>query len=134
MKYHVATVITAVLLTLGAGASSAQTPLKDVERISNGIVFTGMAYEISERCGAISARLFRGINYLQSLRNHARELGYSEAEIDAYINDDTEKDRLEAIAREQLRLLGVIDGEEATYCAVGEAQMAANTRVGWLLR
>ena len=134
MMYCVATGLMAVLLTLGAGAAVAQPPLKDVEKISNGIVFTGMAYEISERCGSIDARLFRGINYLQSLRNHARELGYSDAEIEAYINDDAEKDRLEAIAREQLGLLGVVEGDEATYCAAGRAQIAANTRVGWLLR
>ena len=82
----------------------------------------------------MDARLFRGLGYLQSLRSHARDLGFSEAEIEAYINDDDEKDRLEAIAREQLALLGVVPGDEASYCAAGRNQIAANTRVGWLLR
>lgn len=117
-----------------AGHLSAQTALKDVAKVRDGIIAVGMAYEISEKCGSINARLFRGLGYLQSLRQHARDLGYTEAEIDAYINDDEEKDRLEAIARGHLATLGVVVGEEATYCAVGREQMAANTRVGWLLR
>ena len=128
--------ILALALTLSASAwpAHAQTPLKDVAYVRDGIIYVGMAYELSERCDDLSARLFRGISYLNSLRNHARELGYSEAEIDAYVNDDAEKDRLEGIARTALADLGVIEGDEASYCAVGRAQIAANTRVGWLLR
>ncbi len=134
MKKRVIAGLVAFAVVLSAGHLSAQTALKDVAKVRDGIVFTGMAYEISEECGSIDARLFRGLGYLQSLRQHARELGFSNAEIDAYIDDDAEKDRLEAIARAQLALLGVVPGQEATYCAVGRDQIAANTRVGWLLR
>ena len=128
------------LVTLGfvalllATPTHAQTPLKDVAHVRDGIIHVGMAYEISEKCGTISARLFRGLGFLQSRKNHARELGYWDADIDAYVNDDAEKDRLEAIARATLADLGVVEGDEATYCSVGRAQIAANTRVGWLLR
>ena len=123
--------LAAVLL---AGPVGAQTPLKDVAYVRDGIIHVGMAYEISEKCGDLSARLFRGLGFLQSLKNHARGLGYTEAEIDAYVNDAAEKDRLEAIARAALADLGVVEGVESSYCAVGRAQIAANTRVGWLLR
>ncbi|PJI92265.1 hypothetical protein BC777_1110 [Yoonia maricola] len=134
MKKLALTAVLTFATVISAGHLSAQTALKDVAKVRDGIIFVGMAYEISERCDSINARLFRGLNYLQSLRSHARDLGYSEAEIDAYINDDAEKDRLEGIARRQLADLGVIRGDEATYCSVGRAQMDANTRVGWLLR
>ena len=130
-----ALIIVAMCATIfSAGHLSAQTALKDVAKVRDGIIYVGMAYEISEKCDSIDARLFRGLGYLQSLRNHARSLGYSDQEIDDYINDEDEKDRLEAIARAQLASLGVDTEDEATYCAVGRAQMAANTRVGWLLR
>jgi hypothetical protein len=132
-KLALATVV-ALATVLSAGHSSAQTALKDVAKVRDGIIFVGMAYEISEQCDSINARLFRGLGYLQSLRRHARDLGYSEAEVDAYIDDDAEKDRLESIARAQLAQLGVVPGQEASYCAVGRGQMDANTRVGWLLR
>ena len=128
--------ITAIALSavMFAGSLSAQTALKDVAKVRDGIIFVGMAYELSEKGDTINARLFRGFSYLQSLQNHARDLGYSDTEIDAYINDNTEKDRLETIARTQLSLLGVTEGDPDSYCTVGRAQIDANTRVGWLLR
>jgi len=134
MKKLALSAVVVLATVMSAGHLSAQTALKDVAKVRDGIIFVGMAYEISERCGSINARLFRGLGYLQSLRRHARDLGYSEAEVDAYINDDAEKDRLEGIARAQLAQLGVVPGHEATYCAVGRAEIDANTRVGWLLR
>lgn len=128
-------IIAAAALVCGlAGNLSAQTALRDQPEVRDGIIFVGMAYEISEQCDDIRARTFRGLGFLQSLKRRARELGYSDAEIDAYVSDRDEKRRLEAIAREQLSLLGVVADDPATYCSVGRAQMAANTRVGWLLR
>ena len=123
-----------LLTVMLATPLAAQTPLRDVAKVRDGIIFVGMAYEISEQCDELSARLFRGLGYLNSLRSHARELGYSEAEIEAYIDDRAERDRLEAIARTALADLGVVDNDADSYCAVGRAQIAANTRVGWLLR
>ena len=124
----------ALACIISAGAASAQTALKDVAHVRDGIIDVGMAYELSEHCDSIRARLFRGLGFLQSLKSHASELGFTDEEIDEYVNDRNEKKRLEAIARAKLVTLGVVEGEEASYCAVGRAQIAANTRVGWLLR
>ncbi|MEJ8560971.1 DUF5333 domain-containing protein [Yoonia sp. GPGPB17] len=134
MKKLALAAVVAFATVFSAGHISAQTALKDVATVRDGIIYVGMAYEISEQCDGINARLFRGLNYLQSLRRHASDLGYSDAEIDAYINDDAEKDRLEGIARAQLASLGVVPDQKASYCTVGRAQIDANTRVGWLLR
>ena len=124
----------ALACIISAGAASAQTALKEVAHVRDGIIDVGMAYELSEHCDSIRARLFRGLGFLQSLKSHASELGFTDEEIDDYVNDRNEKKRLEAIARAKLVTLGVVEGEEASYCAVGRAQIAANTRVGWLLR
>ncbi len=128
--------ITAAILALVglAGAAAAQSALKDEARVRDGIVQVGMAYEISEKCGSLSARTFRGISYLQELKRYAQGRGYSDAEIEAYIDNKSEQRRLEGIARQQLALLGVVEGREATYCAAGRDQIARDTRVGWLLR
>lgn len=134
MKTPVTMIVIALALALAAGSASAKPPLKEVAYVRDGIVHVGMAYELSENCDSVRARLFRGLGFLQSLKGHAARLGYSEEEIDAYVNDRDEKKRLEAIARAQLSELGVVEGEEATYCAVARDQIAANTRVGWLLR
>ncbi|MBE0413191.1 DUF5333 domain-containing protein [Yoonia sp.] len=126
--------VTALGLVILAGGLSAQTELKDVAEVRDGIIHVGMAYEISQECDGIRARTFRGIGYLQSLKNRARELGYSAEDIDAYVNDRAEKRRLEQIARDRLAALGAVAGDAETYCAVGRAQIDADTRVGWLLR
>ena len=125
---------TTIAALFAAAPAMAQVPLKDVAEIREGIIATGMAYELSEECGALSARTFRGLAFLNGLQNRARELGYTRAQIDAYIDDDAEKDRLEAIARARLAELGVVEGREATYCAVGRAEIAKGSQIGRLLR
>ena len=121
-------------LTLTAQSALALGPLKDVASVRDGIIAVGMAYEIGDKCGSIEARYLRGLRYLNELKANAASLGYSSAEIDAYIGDGVEKDRLEAMARQQLADLGAVPGDEASYCAVGAAQIAAATQVGQLLR
>lgn len=121
-------------LILTGQAALALGPLKDEPSVRDGIIAVGMAYEIGDKCGSIEARYLRGLSYLNQLKSHAAELGYTQAEIDAYIDDDAEKDRLEGVARQQLADLGAVPGDEASYCAVGAAQIAAGTQVGQLLR
>lgn len=133
-RWAIATFVGVMATAILAGSLAAKPALKDVAHVREGIIATGMAYEISERCGSISPRYLRAIGFLNSLKSHARGLGYSDAEIDAYVDDDTEKDRLEVIARDRLASLGVVVGEEATYCAVGEAEMRAGSSIGRLLR
>ncbi|WP_458790200.1 DUF5333 domain-containing protein [Yoonia sp. MH D7] len=117
-----------------AGASSAKPALKDVEYVREGIIATGMAIEISKKCNSISPRYFRGVGYLNTLKDHASRLGYSDSEIDAYTNDKAEEDRLTGVARARLVDLGAVTGNEATYCAVGRAEIAKNSAIGRLLR
>lgn len=121
-------------LVFGPLPALALGPLKDVAYVRDGIIAVGIAYEIGDKCGSIEARYLRGLGLLNDLKAHAAGLGYTDAEIDAYIDDDAEKDRLEAVARQQLADLGAVAGDEASYCAVGEAQIAAGTQVGQLLR
>lgn len=128
-------IIVVLLATVSfAGTLSAQSALRDEPAVRDGIIDVGIAYEISQNCDSIRARTFRGIGFLQSLRGTARDLGYTDAEIDAYIDDRAEQRRLEDIARAQLAALGAVTDDPASYCAVGQAQIAANSRIGWLLR
>jgi hypothetical protein len=62
----------AAMVVVGlAGAATAQSALRDEARVRDGIVQVGMAYEISEKCGSLSARTFRGLTYLQELKGDA---------------------------------------------------------------
>jgi len=119
---------------LMAGATAARSDLADEPTITEGLINVAIAYEIGERCDDLSARRLAGINYLFSLKSAAQELGYSNAEIDAFTDSRAEQDRLEGVARQRLRDLGAVRGEWDTYCAVGRAQIAQETVAGRLLR
>lgn len=124
----------AVVVTGLAGAASAKPALKDVGAVREGIIATGMAYEITQKCGSISPRYFRALGYLNTLKDHARGLGYTDSEIDAYTGDKAEENRLADVARERLVALGVVAGDEASYCAVGRAEIVKNSLIGQLMR
>lgn len=117
-----------------AGTTAANQPLREVPRITEGLIAAGIAYEIGEECNSLDARIVQGIVFLNSLKAHAQTLGYSNDEIDAYVNDKTEKDRLEAIARGRLADLGAVEGQADTFCIVGRDQIAAGSQIGQLLR
>ena len=120
-------------LALPVAASAEVPPLGQVERITEGLIDTAIAYEIGEVCESINGRKIAGIAFLWSLHSEARRLGYSREEIEAFVDDDVEKDRLEAIARERLAGMGAVEGSPNTYCEVGRAEIAAGSQVGKLL-
>ena len=124
----------ALSLGMMTGAASAQQSLRDVGYVTEGLIAVGIAYEISEVCDSISARTLRGLGYLNQLSNHAKGLGFSSAQIDAYRKDKGEQDRLEAIARQRLAAMGATPGNAASHCAVGRAEIAKESTIGYMLR
>lgn len=117
-----------------AGATAARSDLADEPTITEGLISVAIAYEIGERCDGIRARRLAGVNFLWGLKSAAQDLGYSNAEIDAFTDNRAAQDRLEAIARQRLADLGAVEGQWDTYCTVGESQMAQDTVAGGLLR
>lgn len=122
----------ATVLALPAWAQ-ALPPLSEVEVVTEGLIQTALAYEVDRVCDELDGRRLQGIAFLWSLHGEARSLGYSRAEIEAYVEDDAEKDRLEAVARERLAALGAVEGQPATFCEVGRRLMAEGTPAGRLL-
>lgn len=117
-----------------AGVTAARGDLGQEPSITEGLIGVAIAYEVGEQCDSISARRLAGVNYLFQLKDAAADLGYSSAEIDAFVDNRAEQDRLEQIARQRLRDLGAVEGQPGTYCDVGRAQMAQGTIAGQLLR
>ncbi len=126
----------AAVLVLAAvgGMAQAKPALKDVTHVSEGLIAAGMAIELGDQCGDVAVRMIRGVSFLNGLKDHARSLGYTDAEIDAYVDDKVEKARLETVARGRLAALGAVPGDAATYCTVAQDQIAQGSQVGRLLR
>ncbi len=131
---NVKSIFLSLMLALPGSAVAAKPHLSEISIVTEGLIATGIAYEISEKCDAIRPRYIRGLSYLSSLKGYARSLGYSNDEIKAYTDDRQEEVRLVKIARARLESLGAIDGNEQSYCKVGKAQIAQKTAIGRLLR
>jgi len=124
-----------LLLALGLPMpGSAAGSLAEEAVVTEGLIATAIAYEIGRRCDSLHPRMLAGIAFLNRLKSYAAGQGYTAAQIDAYVDDDAEQDRLEAIARARLAEKGGVVGDWATYCAVGRAEMAVGSQIGQLLR
>ncbi|QBF31345.1 hypothetical protein CFI11_08950 [Thalassococcus sp. S3] len=117
-----------------AGAAAAKPPLRDVARIDDGLLYVALANEIRKGCDAISPRFGRALSTLRAIQQHALDLGYSQAEIDAYTNSDTEKDRMRARGARYYAANGVDPTKPDDLCALGRAEIARNSAIGVLLR
>lgn len=131
ISFRIATATCAICM---ATSAFAKPPLKDVEYVREGVIATGIAFEISENCEKISARMLRGLFFLNDLKRHAQGLGYSSSEIDAYVNDSEEKARLVTVARARLADLGATSEDPESYCSVGRTEIAQESQIGRLLR
>ncbi|MEL6465339.1 MAG: DUF5333 domain-containing protein [Pseudomonadota bacterium] len=124
----------ALILSLTAGALSAKPHLRDVPEIDGTLLAVGIADEIRKNCPDISARMFRALTLVNSLKAKARNMGYSEEEIDAYRKSDVEKARLKTARAAYLEKAGVTAGQPASYCALGQVEIERGGQIGALLR
>ncbi|MEM1233873.1 MAG: DUF5333 domain-containing protein [Pseudomonadota bacterium] len=126
--------LTLILVTAPLGSTlSARSP-GDVSEVRNGLLAVAVGNLIQENCASISPRLVRVYSLRNQLLAAARGEGFSEAEIDAYVDDKTARARIEAQAAAYLRQNGVVEGADDTYCTAGRAEIAADSAVGRLLR
>lgn len=122
----------ATLLT--CGPALAKIPLKEVAHVRDGLLIVGAANEIRKNCDRISPRILRAYTYMKGLERHASDLGYTDAEIEAYVENKAEKERLEAIVLQMLVKRGVDPSVPATYCSAGVSEISQGTSIGRLLK
>ena len=121
-------------IALSTLAMPAAADLRDEADIRERLLIVGEAEALVRGCGAVRERRAVGIQYLWGIARMALAKGYTRAEIEAYVEDDAEKDRLRAIARERVAAKGGTPGDEAALCRLAQAEIAAGSPVGRLLR
>lgn len=132
MKTTVMILLTAAALAIPQGAA-AKPSLREVKPIDDGLFAIGLADQIRKNCPEISARVLPALGALQALQSKARDLGYTQEEIDAHVASDVEKDRLRARGAQYLASKD-LQADQAGYCALGRAEIDRNSTVGVLLR
>ena len=131
MKKHILPLILAALL---AAPALANPPLREVAEIDDALLDLGIADRIRKNCPTIEARMIKAVSYVWNLKSQAKDLGYSEGEIEAYIDSDAEKDRMRARGAAFFAERGVDTSDPQSYCALGLQEIQKSSRIGSLLK
>lgn len=135
MKQSILALSMAMILAGGASAATTQAEVNEALRgnpaIYNGLFTAKLVDHIVKTCPDLRApskatRVAFGI----SLYNQARSMGFSRAQIEAFVEDKAERDRLQGVVESHLRRAGVNPASEAEVCAYARAQMAERTALG----
>ncbi|WP_157933014.1 DUF5333 domain-containing protein [Roseovarius salinarum] len=120
---------------IAAPAAQAGKPgLAQEDDINAGLLAVGIADEIRDHCPTISGRVFKALFYMNGLKRMARERGYTDDEIDAYVDSDAEKARMREKGEAYLARHGVDRDTPETFCDLGRAEIARGSRIGSFLR
>lgn len=126
--------IIALALVGSTALAQARVSLAEDRKVEDGLTLVAIGNELRKNCDAISPKYLKTYNFVRSLHTRAKSLGYSEAEIEAYLDSDPDKARVDARARAYLEARGVDYGNSETFCTVARAEISAETSVGSFLR
>lgn len=123
-----------LVAVLAASPALALEPLNKEAHINESLVAGQVGDTIRKTCPSISAKMFTVLGKLNALEDYARDKGYTEAEVKAFLKDKTEKKRIKQLAKDYLAKAGAVEGDVESYCKVGRDEIAKDTLAGSLLR
>ncbi|RJL06251.1 hypothetical protein D3P06_04225 [Paracoccus aestuarii] len=123
----------ALALALLSGPALAREPLNQNDYINDRLVQARVADVLRRGCPSIDARLVRALSEARALKRHAQQQGYSDAEIDAFLDSREERQRIYRQADRYMVENGVVNGQPETFCRLGRDEIARQTVAGSLL-
>lgn len=125
----------AVAATVIAGsAAMALQPLGQNSYVTDRLVAARVADRIRKTCpDRIGARLLYAFSQAYALRNWAIGQGYPAAEVDRFIKDKTEKQKIYAAAEDYLAAHGAKGSDVEGFCTLGQKEIAAKSIAGSLI-
>jgi Family of unknown function (DUF5333) len=117
-----------------ASPALALVPLPEEAHINDSLRAGRIGDVIRKTCPTISARMFTVLGKIEDLKRYALEQGYTRDEVEAFLKDRTQKDRLKAEAATYLAEAGAVAGDAESYCRVGRDEIAKGSLIGELLR
>lgn len=123
----------ALIFLLFAAPALALEPIAQEQYINDRLVQARIADRIRRECPSISARIIYAYSQARALERYARNKGYSKAQIDAFLDDRSEKTRIYNIAEAYLKKHGARSGDANSFCRVGHDEIARGSVAGSLL-
>jgi Family of unknown function (DUF5333) len=116
-----------------ATPAMALPPLSENTYINDRLVQARVADRIRKECPSIAARFAYAYSQARALKQYALDQGYSEAEIEAFLDSKADKARVKAAAEEYLAANGVVQGDAQSFCTLGKREIANQTVAGSLI-
>lgn len=129
----IATLLLSFALISGT-AASAKPQLHEVSEIDDAMLWVALAIEISDKCDEIQPRTLKGLSVLYGLKRRAQNLGYTNAEIKAYVKSPAEKARMRQRGEKYVRSRGLDPSDPAALCGLGHAEINRSSAIGILLK
>lgn len=102
--------------------------------INEALVEIAAADKIRRECDTIAGRMFKAQRFANDLKDVARARGYSNAEIDAYLDSKAERAKVRAKRNVYFESHGASNLDPASLCVLGHAEIARKSRIGHLLK
>ncbi|GLS80165.1 DUF5333 domain-containing protein [Paracoccus marinus] len=108
-------------------------PLSSERYVNDRLIAARIADQIRRNCPTIEGRIVFAFQQARALQRYALDKGYSKDQIDAFLDSKPDRKRIYAVAEDYMASKGVREGDEASYCKLGQAEIAANSVTGSLL-
>ena len=114
--------------------ANAKSLLIENENIWHELLQISVASKISEKCTSIEARKIKGLFALLQIKSVAKELGYTDNEINEFVSSEENKKKLKNETDVYLLDNGVDLNNVKTVCLFGQSEIDQETTIGSLLR
>ncbi|QYX55620.1 DUF5333 domain-containing protein [Roseovarius sp. SCSIO 43702] len=116
------------------GAVSAKAGLQNEKDINAGLLAVAAADKIRRECDSIGGRFFTARAYANQLKAMAKERGYTDAEIDAYVNSKANQRAMRERRNAYFKSKGASNLDAQSLCVLGRAEMSKKSAIGVLLK
>ena len=123
----------ALALPAGGAAANNLPSLRENKRVNDELFAAAVGDQIRRNCPSVHARMFYVLRKARELEAYAMSLGYTKAQIDAYVESDEEKARMRERRDRYLAENGVVRGDAESYCRLGRREIENRTFIGSLL-
>lgn len=122
----------AAVMAVGSPAAALE-PLSQEKYINDRLIAARIADRIRRECPGYNARMVYAWNQARALKSYARNKGYSEAQIEAFLDSKEDKRRIYAVAEDYLTRQGASAGDPQSFCRVGQQEFANNSYIATFL-